>query len=488
MFYYKIKGVSPKSGKGTVYVIYRNGTEVAKSCGVTVNPKHFNSSTGKVSSRDVLFVNKNAQIQERTEAFQRACGFIEEYLDTPVTREAVEIGLQFEAEAPERVKEGRIVRIAQYREGISQKEARIEELKEELKELRKSVSFGKFLMDIDLGLSQEEKTDRLLTDYQKRLTALNDETAEVLCDIYELQQEAGIISGALFVEKIEEYCQIKLLNASMQPQTKGNYDLIATAINNFNPRLQMDDMNLQFFQEFQSHLMGRGVTNNSIRGMLSRIKGIYKYFADDHNLPTGFFSKFEQVKATKDENVLFLSPEELVELEALPLKARVHREVRQQFLFAVETGLRRSDYNITAANIKGREIIVTTKKTGKQVNIPATDKALRLFNEAGQSFRLIPESQFNQTLRLICQKMETMQVDSIKSFQVGKKITQKTFKKWQRMTSHVARKTFVENAVAKGVELIAIAEWLGHSDTQMLQKHYAHKGQIAKREAHKLLN
>ena len=56
------------------------------------------------------------------------------------------------------------------------------------------------------------------------------------------------------------------------------------------------------------------------------------------------------------------------------------------------------------------------------------------------------------------------------------------------MTSHVARKTFVENAVAKGVELIAIAEWLGHSDTQMLQKHYAHKGQIAKREAHKLLN
>ena len=55
------------------------------------------------------------------------------------------------------------------------------------------------------------------------------------------------------------------------------------------------------------------------------------------------------------------------------------------------------------------------------------------------------------------------------------------------MTSHVARKTFVENAVSKGIELIAIAEWLGHSDTQMLQKHYAHKGQIAKREAYKLL-
>lgn len=483
MFYYKIKGVSPKTGKGTVYVIYRNGTEVAKSTGVTVNPKHFNTATGKVSSKDILFVDKNAQISEKTAAFQRACTYIEEELNEDVTRDRVESHF-VDVEGPV----NRFIRVIDYDKSIKQKEARIEELETELSKLKKSVDFGKYRMDIDLGFTKEERYANIISRQQHQLASLDAEASRLRENIIGIQEAAGLVSSATFAEKLEEYCQIKLLNASMQKQTVGNYKLITTAVNNFKPRLQMKEMNLQFFQEFQAHLMARGVTNNSIRGMISRIKGIYRYFADDLNLPTGFFSKFEQVPATTDKNVIFLSYEELAELEALPLTARVHREVRQQFLFAVETGLRRSDYNITAANIKGREFVVTTQKTGTQVNIPATDKALRLFNESGQSFRLIPESQFNQTLRLICKKMPSMQEESIKTLQIGKKVTQKTFKKWQRMTSHVARKTFVENAVSKGIELIAIAEWLGHSDTQMLQKHYAHKGQIAKREAHKLLN
>lgn len=484
MFYYKIKGVSPKSGKGTVYVIYRNGTEVAKSTGVTVNPKHFNATTGRVSSKDVQHLEKNTQISEKTAAFQRVCTSIIKHAGQRVTREAVRLRLTpSEAEDPAVILE----RIANHKTGLSEKQDRIKELESELRALRFDVYYDQMLLVNSLELTYEERTEQLIAYKKQRLAEMDEEADDIRADITMMQEEAGLVSSATFAEKLEEYCKIKLLNTTMQPQTVANYKLITTAVNNFKPRLQMKEMNLQFFQEFQAHLMARGVTNNSIRGMISRIKGIYKYFADDLNLPTGFFSKFEQVKATKDENVLFLSPEELAELKALPLTARVHREVRQQFLFAVETGLRRSDYNITAANIKGREIVVTTKKTGKQVFIPATDKALRLFNEAGQSFRLIPESQFNQTLRLICKKMPSMQIDSIKNLQVGKKITPKPYKKWQRMTSHVARKTFVENAVAKGIELIAIAEWLGHADTQMLQKHYAHKGQIAKREAHKLL-
>ena len=486
MFYYKVKGISPKTGKGTVYVIYRNGTEIAKSTGITVNPKHFNTTTGRVSSKDPLFVNKNAQIAERADIFQGAYSFIEDFLKTPVTKENFEERYTYEVNAPEILANKRIVRMSRMGEAIAQKEVRIAELGAELKGLRYNVAAGKWIMDNDLQLTKEQRAERMIAEGRQRLAALDAEVAEIRADIQEWQEEAGLVSSATFAEKLSEFVQIQRLN-HVKESTLGNYKLIAKAVSNYKPRLQMKEMDLQFFQDFQAHLVARGVTNNSIRGMISRIKGIYKYFADDLNLPTGFFTKFKQVKGTKDENVLFLSPEELAELEALPLTARVHLEVRQQFLFAVETGLRRSDYNITAANVVGREIRVTTQKTGKQVSIPATTKALQLFNEAGQTFRLIPESQFNQTLRLICKKLDSMQTDSIKTFQVGSTVTQKSYKKWQRMTSHVARKTFVENAVAKGIELIAIAEWLGHTDTAMLQKHYANKTQIAKREASKLL-
>lgn len=486
MFYYKVKGVSPKTGKGTVYMIYRNGKEIAKSTGVPVNPKHFNTSTGRVSAKDDLFVSKNAQIAERTDIFQSVYVFIENLLEIPVTKESFEERYAYEVNAPEFLANKRIVRMSRIGEVIAQKEARIAELDAELKGLRNYVAAGKSIMDNDLQLTKEGRAERKIAEAQQRLGALDAEAAEIRADIQMWQEEVGFVSSATFADKLNEFIQVQRLN-HVKESTLGNYKLIAKAVNTFKPKLQMREMDLQFFQDFQAHLVGRGVTNNSVRGMISRIKGIYKYFADDLNLPTGFFTKFKQIKATKDENVLFLSHEELAELEALPLTARVHNEVRAQFLFAVECGLTRSDYNITAANIKGREIVVKTKKTGKQVHVPATDKALRIFNDAGQTFRLIPESQFNQTLRLICKKMPSMQEESVKTWQVGNDVKEKSFKKWQRMTSHVARKTFVENAVAKGAELIAIAEWLGHTDTVMLQKHYANKKQIAKREALKLL-
>ncbi|WP_216726454.1 tyrosine-type recombinase/integrase [Hymenobacter siberiensis] len=483
-YHYKLDGKSLKTGKATIYIVYRsNGTEVAKSMGVTVNPKHFNSTTGRVSSKDAQFIEKNERIQQRTDEFQAAIRDVEMF-GQPVTKATIDAIIQSDNDWKQQ-RESELVGVhAKGWQEVSENEARLAELREEMKQTRWLVWRDKYILEE--ALPREERYQRMIHDLQQQLAALDAEAAEIRDQITHIQEEAGFVSSALFVDKLNEYCKIKLLNMSMQKQTVSNYKLIATAVNKFNPRLQLKDMDLQFFQDFQAHLVDRGVTNNSIRGMMTRIKGIYLYFADDLNLPTGFFSKFEQVKARKDENILFLTPEELAELESLPLKPRVHQEVRQQFLFAVETGLRRSDYNITAANIKGREIVVTTQKTGKTVSIPATDKALQLFNEAGQNFRLIPESQFNQTLRLICQKMKTMQSESLKTLQVGSKVTTKSFKKWQRMTSHVARKTFVENAVAKGIELIAIAEWLGHSDTTMLTKHYANTKMIAKREAHKL--
>jgi site-specific recombinase XerD len=478
--FYKVKGVSKKTGEGTVYVIYRNGsTETAKSCGVTVKPAHFNPATGKVSMRDGLHPEKNERIETVSKSFARACRDIESF-GYSVTRATVDAAIEAETERKQELTQ-------QYDKGwdvVAEREARIEALEAELKKLRGEDWGHKYVLEYNLP--KQQRYERMIDDQQRRLATIDAEATEIRAHIAGMQEEIGLVSCALFKDKLNEFIKIQRLN-HVKESTLGNYKVIEKQVDRYNPRLQMREMDLQFFQDFQAHLVSRGVTNNSIRGTISRIKSIYKYFADDLNLPTGFFSKFKQVKARKDENVLFLTPEELAELEALSLKPRVHNEVRAQFLFAVETGLRRSDYNITTANIKGREIVVTTQKTGKTVSIPATDRALQLFNEAGQNFRLIPESQFNQTLRLICQKMPSMQSESLKTLQVGSKVTQKSFKKWQRMTSHVARKTFVENAVAKGIELIAIAEWLGHSDTTMLTKHYANTKMIAKREAHKLL-
>ena len=68
--------------------------------------------------------------------------------------------------------------------------------------------------------------------------------------------------------------------------------------------------------------------------------------------------------------VLFLTARQLAELEALDIPAANvgQIDVRRQFLFAVETGLRHSDYQVEASDIQyseeyGEELVVITTKT-----------------------------------------------------------------------------------------------------------------------------
>ncbi|OGX84698.1 tyrosine-type recombinase/integrase [Hymenobacter glacialis] len=410
VMFYKLKGESKKTGEPTVYLIYRKGT-VAKSTGVTVKPTHFNPATGKVSMRDALHPEKNERIETVAKAFARACRDIES-VGRPVTRANVEAMLAIETEE----KQERAKKVDKGWGLVAEREERIDALEAELKELRSLVDGHKYILEYHLP--KQQRFERILRDSQQRLAVLEAEAEEIRAYVTELQEDMGLVSSALFKEKLHEYIRIQRLN-NVKESTLGNYTVIGNTVDRFNSKLKLKDIDLAFFQEFQQHLVKRGVTNNSIRGILSRIKGIYKYFADDEGLPLGFFSKFKMVKAGKDENIIFLSSQEVAELEALPLKARVHHEVRQQFLFAVETGLRRSDYNVTAANVQGSAIVLATQKTGKQVAIPLTAKARQLFEEAGHSFRLIPESQFNQTLRIICKKMPSMQAGSIKTFSIG---------------------------------------------------------------------
>ena len=59
--------------------------------------------------------------------------------------------------------------------------------------------------------------------------------------------------------------------------------------------------------------------------------------------------------------------------------------------------------------------------------------------------------------------------------------------KYKALTSHVARKTFIDKAISKGASIMTVAQWVGHADIETIQKHYANKAELAKREAYKIL-
>lgn len=440
--FYKVLGISKKTGNGTVYVVLRTGkVETVKTTGVSVAPKYFDTKTGKVSKKDILCVEKNAQICAVTAAMERA------------DRTARANGVVATAGT------------------VNDEFART-----------KKQAVANDAAAANLHQSTNDFHAELIANIEKAEYAL----AVMKSDLAEIEQLLLLKPApVLFADKLKEFIRMKELE-NLRPSSIKNYTLLGTVVARYNSKLLFNDINLSFFQQFQKHLADRGVFNSTSRELIGKFKSVFAYFANREGISTAFLADFKSVKAGEPNEVLFLNATELAEIENLNITTVGQRDIRQQFLFAVETGLRYSDYQIKPGNIKGEDLVVRTTKTGRVVTIPFTNKARKLFVESGGGFRFIREAQFNQGLKALCKKLPSMQVEVIVTHHVGNKVISESFKKWELISSHVARKTYAENALSKGADIMAVAEWLGHKSTKMLETYYANKKQIAKREAYKV--
>jgi len=249
---YKIKEISKKTGLGTVYAVYRDDlSETVKSTGVTVKANHFNLKTGKVNTKDGFHPEKNAKIQAVTAAFEMVVRDIQAR-GLPVNQITVGAAMQAQAEELDRPPKSHFHSLDEGLKDLTAQEEEILSLEAELKSKKAKFQHYKYIMA--LALPKHERHAIIIVEQQQHLAALESESAEIREYIAVLQEEAGNSRGILFSEKLIEYCNIQRLN-HIKESTLGNYTVIANTVKKYNPNLKLREMNLQFFQEFQAHLI-----------------------------------------------------------------------------------------------------------------------------------------------------------------------------------------------------------------------------------------
>jgi integrase len=425
--YYKLKGISPKSGKGTVSVVYRQTDfETLKSTGVTVSPNDFNTTTGKVKARVPNHPELNAKIQAVTTCLEMAVRNIIES-GRPVTKQALE--------AQYSIVQLRLM-LAKEQEAIQQQLESAEQKPND----RSGVTSQGYLLETKIG---------------NRLT-----------------------------DKITEY--LKLNPENYGQNTILGYEDLRMIILKFKPNLALEDISLPLFYELQNHLIKKEMRNQSIRITFARLKKVYTYYADEMDLPIAFIGKFKMVKELYNDNVIFLTDEEVELIEKVELKSKAQNQVRYQFLFSCQVGLRHSDLYITSADIKANELHVTMKKSKHTVKPPLTAKAKAILASEHFPFKVITINQYNKTVRAISKKAGLTDVIKQTHF-IGNHPVTITKQKWELMSSHVGRKTAINNWLNKGVRESVVALWAGHQNTKMIQKHYQNKDAASLKEAEKLI-
>jgi integrase len=261
--------------------------------------------------------------------------------------------------------------------------------------------------------------------------------------------------------------------------------------------IPLSEITVETLQSFVQALLHSGMRNTTVqknyqfvRWFISwaRRKGYYLGNADkDFKL---------RLKGTdgNQKEIIYLSLEELKKLENcdIPRQKKYLIQIRDVFLFCCFTSLRYSDVKVLRkADIINGNIRIVTQKTTDGLIIELNDRARTILDKYkdyqskdGLALPVISNQKYNEYLKELGQ-LAGLDTQTRIVYYKGNKRYDEFYPKYQLLTSHVARRTFVVTALLLGIPVEVIIRWTGHSDYDALKPYVAIVDQLKKSEMNK---
>lgn len=240
--------------------------------------------------------------------------------------------------------------------------------------------------------------------------------------------------------------------------------------------LTFDSFDLTFDEKFKDFLISDlKLTNNTVAKHYKTLK-VFLNWSTEKGYNTS--TEFNKLKAREiDGEIYFLDWDELMKLFYLELESDKHKRVRDLFCFGCFTGLRFSDIiNLKQENINNDTIVVNTLKTGTKAIIPL-NKYSRIIYDRYKSadkyslFQSISNQKMNDYLKELGKLAEINTPVQIIRYSGAERI-ERLVPKYEVMTSHVARKTFITNAMIKGMSTEVIMDITTHSSYKAFKRYF----------------
>ena len=235
--------------------------------------------------------------------------------------------------------------------------------------------------------------------------------------------------------------------------------------------LQFSDLNTFYDKYIAFARSVRNQNNNSLSRSIKAYKGFLTWAKKNGYTK---FTGFEDWKIqTFESEIITLTRSELEAMIKIDLsdKPKLDR-VRDLFVLGCLTGGRFSDYKrIIKADVFGEALRIRPIKTGgKMVIIPLQKIAKQILEKYEYKLPSIANQNFNLYIKEIAKLLNFE--DDIKHVNfVGKKRTETLHEKWELITSHTARKTFVTLSLEAGMRQEVVMKISGHSSVSSFKRY-----------------
>ena len=256
--------------------------------------------------------------------------------------------------------------------------------------------------------------------------------------------------------------KLKRVKALLQEYEKANRE-----------NLDFDKINPLFFSKFNSFLIEqKRMLNNTASKNIQFLK-TFLIWANNNGYTTNTSYKSFKGKSEANE-VIYLTEDELMTLYNLDLNEERLQRVRDIFCFQCFTGVRYSDIeNISRDDIKGSTWRIRVQKTHQLLEIPLNQFAISIlakYNEYPKPLPTISNQKMNKYLKELCKIAKIDEPVKLVRYK-GKQREEKSYKKYEVIGTHTARRTFISLSLQKGMKPDVIMAITGHSTYRMMQRY-----------------
>lgn len=282
----------------------------------------------------------------------------------------------------------------------------------------------------------------------------------------------------------------------LSPGTLKEYRTVFKSLDDFQAKegkpLTFSGFNQAFFDRYEKFLVSkehpfltedepkRGLFNDTIAKYCATLKSFlqWSYEGGYHQNAAAFTNIKTQIKRKSKNEIVALTEKEVFKLLENDFSGKPRLEkVRDLFCFGCFTGQRFSDImRFSKDDFDGKKWDFMSIKVKKRVIVPFTGfilHALPILKKYNYTLPVISNQKFNEYLKEIGEIAELDYPVRIIRFS-GVKEVQIRQPKYEFMSSHMARRTFVTIMLEKGVPITVVQKITQHSDIRMLMKYESH--------------
>lgn len=207
---------------------------------------------------------------------------------------------------------------------------------------------------------------------------------------------------------------------------------------------------------------------------------ILKYAVKKKLLPSSILNEVEFNTSREETDNIYLNENELQQfLNLKSFNNKLDEEVRDMFILGCYTGLRFSNYsNINIDYLHDGILTAIQKKTKQKVIIPILPNVQRILDKYNGELPKVPTNQeFNRTLKELGKRIPELNIPFAKQITRNRKKIVEESMKWEKITTHTARRSFCTNMYLLGVPVMTIMAISGHKTEKSFRSYIKASGE-----------